>query len=393
MHDINKEKIDQAIKYLNEQNIDMWIIFSSEGSDPSLPLITGTKTVGKTFFIFTKDGDKIALCSNIDAQESEQSGLFDEVIKYTDAGQLLKESVSKYNPNKIAINYSTEDNLCDGLTMGRYRWMAKALGEELSSRFVSSESFLSKLRAIKSDKELQRIQKAIDITLDIYDEVFTNTRAGMTEYEIGQMFIAGMEKRGVCEGISKKMAMPIVMKERFAHRSPGDIVINEGDFLIMDFSVDYQGYVSDIARTIYFLKKGETKPPEGMQKMFDAIHGAISAGFNAIKPGVKGYEVDAAARGHLLNNNLPEITHATGHQIGRACHDGGTILGPLWKRYEKAANMTVEEGMVFTLEPTVIRQDDYSAIVEENLVVTKDGARYLSRRQDEIILIGEGGKI
>ncbi len=389
MHQINQEKINQAIKSLKEQNIDMWIIFSAEGSDPALPLVVGVKTVGKTFFIFTKEGEKIALCSNIDAQESEQSGLFDKVIKYDDPAVILKEMVEHFDPKTIALNYSVEDNLCDGLTVGKMRWLESALGEDLSKRFVSSDSFLPQLRSIKTEGEIELLKKAIDITTDIYNCVFDQLKVGMTEYEVGQLFVKEMEKRDVVNGNSKKLDMPMVLKERLAHRGPGDAVIEPGDFLVMDVSVDYQGYVSDIARTVYFLKEGETQAPPEVQDTFDAIHSAISAAFEAMKPGMKGYEIDGIARQHLLDHGMPEITHATGHQIGRATHDGGTLLGPRWARYGRAPYMEIETGMVFTLEPTVLRPDGgFSAIVEENLVMTEKGAQYLSRRQDELIVIG-----
>ncbi len=388
MSNVNKEKIMQSIKYLHEENIDMWIIYSSEGSDPSLPLITGIKTVGRSAFIFTKDGGKYSLCSKIDAQESEDSGLFDEVIKYDEGLEKeLKNLVEKINPNKIALNYSKNDNLCDGLTEGRYRWLKKVLGEEYSNRFVSSEDFLSKLRSIKTEEEINRIKKAIDITIDIYEEVFKRLRVGLTEYEVGQIFIEEMEKRNVVNGLTKELTMPMVLKERIAHRDPGDAVIERGDFLIMDFSVNYEGYVSDIARTAYFLKKGENKAPKLMEDSFKAVYEAISKAKKTIKPGMKGYEIDKIAREHLTSKGMPEITHATGHQIGRATHDGGTLLGPKWERYGKAPYGKIEAGMVFTLEPTILRQDDYSILTEENILVKENGAEFLSKRQEGIVLI------
>ena len=98
--------------------------------------------------------------------------------------------------------------------------------------------------------------------------------------------------------------------------------------------------------------------------------------------------VDAASRAYIWDRGLPDITHGTGHQIGRSVHDGGTGLFPRWERYGKAAYLPCEEGMVFTLEPTIFLGDgDCNLIVEENVVVTKDGARWLSRRQEELVLI------
>lgn len=394
MNTILKQKLDQAIGYLNEYNVDLWLTYASEGSDPAVSLLFGVKTVGKTFFLLTKSGKKYSICSIIDAQEIENTGLFDEVIKYQgDPAENLKELVYTLNPNKIALNYSKLDNLCDGLTIGRYRYLEKALGEDYSRRFISSEPMLQMVRSIKSSEEIRTIQKAIDITLKIYDEVFEEIHAGMTEYQVGELFVKGMVKYGVTHAVNKDLSMPIVMKERISHREPGMAVIEPGDFLIMDFGVDYNGYCSDISRTIYFLKEGETDAPERFKDIFDAAYNAISAAFDAAKPGVEGWTVDAAARSYLLSRGMPEITHATGHQIGQYEHDGGAMFAPKWERYGDAAYGKIQAGMTLTLEPTILNPDgDFSVLCEEDILITETGAEFLSTRQNSLFLVPFRGR-
>ena len=122
--------------------------------------------------------------------------------------------------------------------------------------------------------------------------------------------------------------------------------------------------------------------------LFDAAHGAISAAFAAAKPGAKGFEVDAAARSHLTSRGLPEITHATGHQVGRYEHDGGAMLAPQWKRYGNAPFGTLEKNMIFTLEPTILLEEgDFSVLCEEDILITESGAEFLSSRQTELVLV------
>ncbi len=388
MSEVNKQKLQQASEYLRDNNIDLWLIFASEGSDPAVKLLTGLKTVGRTAFLITKENKKYAVCSIIDAQESEESGLFDQVYKYqNNLPEVLKQLIEKLNPNKIAINYSVDDNLCDGLTVGRYRWLKKNIGLEICKKFVSSEKILQKIRSIKTPKEIDTIREAIRITQEIYDVVFSKLKVGMTEYQVGEIFLEEMSRRGVVEAGSKELVMPIVMKERIAHRAPGNAVLQKGDFLIMDFGIDFQGYCSDIARTVYFLKDGETKAPKAIQEKFDAAHEAITRASQAIHPGVIGYEVDQVAREYLLSVGMPEITHATGHQLGQFEHDGGAMFAPRWERYGNAPYGMIEENMVLTLEPTILNDNDYSILCEEDILVTKTGAEFLSKRQDELILI------
>lgn len=382
------EKLRQCTRYLEEFDIDVWLVFTGDGEDPCLPLITGLGTVGMGFFLFTRHHGRIAICHSIDAQDLVESELFDEVVPYaTDPGATLREQMSKIQPKTCALNYSIGDNLSDGLTTGRYRWLLAQLGDSFAGEFVSSEPFLSRLRAVKSKTEIETIREAISLTQAIYADVFRTLRVGMSEIDVGQLFVHGMSERQLVNAIDRTCSMPIVMKERIAHRAPSVAMIVPGDLLIMDFSVDYRGYASDIARTVYFAKPGETVPPKPMLDVFEAIHTAISLAAEALRPGVQGYEVDAVARDYLKSQGLPDITHSTGHQLGRQVHDGGTILGPRWPRYGTAPFGEVLEGMVFTLEPTVFLDDGRHFIVEENVVVTANGAEFLSRRQDQLFVI------
>jgi Xaa-Pro aminopeptidase len=387
---IYKEKVEQSIKYLTESQVDAWLIYTSEGSDPCLPLIPGVNTVGPGVFLFTQNKGCYAVCSSIDAQDIEESEVFDEVIKHeVSLENSLKELMRKLSLKKIALNYSLEEPLADGLTTGRYRWLMRVLGEFQDIEFVSSEPFLTRLRSIKSTAEITAIQTAIDITIEIYEDVFKNLRPGMSEIEAGDLFVTEMNKRDVVNGVDRTPSRPIVMKENIAHRPPSEVIIEKGDLVIFDFSVEYQGYVSDIARTVYFLKDGETKPPEHIINTFNTIHQAISIAKEGMMPGKKGYEIDKIARDHYVNNGYPEISHATGHQIGRDVHDGGVLLGPTWERYGQAPYGELEVGMVFTIEPTIFMEENIHFIVEENVLITEKGAKWLSKRQNECICISE----
>jgi Xaa-Pro aminopeptidase len=387
-HRLNQEKIIQAKVYLQEMGIDCWLIKTKEGSDPCMPLLFGLSIVGDAILMVTPTST-LAITSSIDAQDVRESGLFDEVLTYSRSGlaQLLLATVQRINPKRIALNYSKTNHLSDGLTVGSYRKLLAMLTDTYATRVESSEPFLQKLRSIKSPLEVAYIQQAIDITLDIYDEVFTKVRKGMTEIEIGELFVQGMIARNVVSGITRKLTPPIVMNHHIAHRPPGNSILKEGDYLIFDFSVDYKGYCSDIARTCYVLKEGETEASESMRKAFETIYEAINRAMAALKVGAIGKDVDHVARQHILDCGYQNIFHAVGHQVGRDVHDGGTILGPEKKSYRNASLGVIEEGMVFAIEPTILYEDGPAIISEENVLVTAQGAKLLSRRQEALVLI------
>lgn len=233
MYETQREKMDQAIEFLKEEQIDVWLIYTSESSDPCLPLVTGVKTVGPGAFIFTKEDEKVAIVSSIDAQDVEESGLFNEVIKYTSGlSEPLQAFIRQVNPSKIALNKSKNEHLADGLTEGRFRWIKDNLQSVFQGEYVSSEPFLSKLRSVKTDTEIKRVKKAIDLTLEIYENIFKQLKAGMSEKEMGQLFVEELEKRSLVNGIDRKLSMPVVMKDRIAHRGPSDRKVEKGDLVI-----------------------------------------------------------------------------------------------------------------------------------------------------------------
>jgi Xaa-Pro aminopeptidase len=172
-----------------------------------------------------------------------------------------------------------------------------------------------------------------------------------------------------------------------AHYQPTDRKVEKGHVLNMDFGVRYDGYCSDLQRTFYILEDGETAAPEEVQKGFKAITTAIELSRKVMEPGVLGWQVDSIARNHLLSEGYDEFPHGLGHQVGRFAHDGTALLGPTWEKYGGKPYEPIEVGMVFTLEPRLKVPGRGVVTIEEMVVVTETGAKYLSTPQTELILI------
>jgi hypothetical protein len=130
---------------LREMGVDCYLILTSEGSDPVTKFIPGVGTVGAGAFAFTKEGKRYALSTKIDAQDIEESGLFDSVVKYDSFERALKELMRAISPRVIALNQSMGDPRCDGLTVGRRRWLSVAMPEGMEYQTVSSDRFLPAL--------------------------------------------------------------------------------------------------------------------------------------------------------------------------------------------------------------------------------------------------------
>jgi Xaa-Pro aminopeptidase len=390
---MEKEKVAQAIDILNETGTDLWMVIDKESevlSDPVMDFIIGTGVTWLSFFMFFKTGEKYAIVGNLDIEKIKRLEIFEEIFAYKGSPKddLLK-LLNRFSPKTIAINYSIDSPTADGLTYGRYLKLMELLeGTNFKDRLVSAEDIIAKLRGRKSPEEVRRIKKAIDITLDIYDKVTTHVKPGMTEKEVAQ-FITDERKKTGFEPAWEEDHCPSVFagpQETGAHSGPTDKVLEPGQVFNTDFGVVYEKYCSDLQRTWYILKEGETEAPEQVMKGFNTIVKSIQLAFEALKPGVKGFDVDKITRDYIVSRGYKAFEHALGHQVGRSAHDGAALLGPDWERYGKLPFIPLEEGQVFTIEPRLYLEQGVVTI-EEMVVITKDGAEWLSEPQKEIYLI------
>jgi Xaa-Pro aminopeptidase len=137
----------------------------------------------------------------------------------------------------------------------------------------------------------------------------------------------------------------------------------------------------------YVLEKGQVAPPDDVLQVWEHTRGALLAGAAALKPGVAGWEVDQAARSYLTSRGLPEYMHAFGHNLGRAAHDGGGLLGPRWERYGRTPYRQVQAGNVFAIELNAPAPGRGWISLEENVLVTDRGAEWLSTPQTELLIV------
>jgi Xaa-Pro aminopeptidase len=148
----------------------------------------------------------------------------------------------------------------------------------------------------------------------------------------------------------------------------------------MDLGVQVEGYCSDLQRVWYFLRPGELEPPAEVMRAFAAVAGAIQTASGLVRPGVPGWEVDAAARSYLTKAGYPEFPHALGHSVGRSAHDGGTGFYPRWDRYGGKPYGRLAAGGIYTLELGVRSPVGYIGL-EEMIAITEDGCEWLSEPQ------------
>lgn len=389
-----QEKQAQLDALLDSMQADCWIVYCREGSDPSTVLYVGYPMIGESAFFFTRDRKKIAVVANYDEAAAREVGVFDDVLAYGLDGieDPFREVMARLAPRTIALNYSQDDFLVDGLTHGLFLRLQELIGDpSLQERAISAVPILVPLRARKSPEELRRLQIAIDTTQKIFDEIRDFVRPGMTELEVGA-FIHDRQVHYGTPGAFGDGAIVASGDQGVGHRMPGPYPIRAGDVLIVDMGVTYKGYTSDFTRTFYLLAPGETQPPEAFQQQFAIAHDATHKAIAAIKPGALGHEIDHIAREHIRACGLEPYANALGHQIGRLAHDGGGLLSPLVPRYGNKGLVPLEAGNVFTVEPFIYSRTTADGAppigLEEDVLVTDDGVRSLTDPQHALICIG-----
>lgn len=394
---IRRDRLNVLLpKIMKEQKVEAWLTFTRENTtDPLMPVLGVEHIVARGAFLFSrKDGKfrKLAIAASYDVDPIEKSGLYDEVISYRSEGVKphLRKAIDDLDPANIAINYSRDVSIADGLTMGLRNYLDEALGSH-TNKFVSSERLIVSLLGRKLPEEIAALEKAAIGTQQILREALTSkqVKPGVTtENDLNDWMMARAGELGFGVAFTS-----VVVGPQRGHSDPTDRVIERGDVIRIDWGASYGGYCADIQRTAYVLKEGETTAPAWLQKLWSATLAANRAAAAALKPGNTGNDVDQAGRSSLVDAGYPEYPHGSGHAIGLKVHDVGPMLGPDWpERYGDPVFFKIEPDQVFAIEPLIYIHPeeidyDFHTSLEEDMVVTGDGARYIGTPQTDLILI------
>ena len=390
------KKLTQASEIMSGLGIDAWLIFCRETAlnpDPATELLWDLAVIWPAAFVICADGRRFATAVVHDVPTLQRTGLFSEILPFEKVPEeTLPTLLQHLDPANIALNYSEENVAADGLSHGLFLRLLRMLADTpLSERFCSAEKLIGLLRQRKLDCEMRRLLTAAETADGIFSAFGERLHPGLSETEMADLFREQMTALGVEPSWDAHMCPNINAGPNTGrgHMGPRpDVVIERGHILNVDFGVKQAGYSSDQQRMWYLLREGETNAPAAVQEPFDAVVGAIQAGFRALQPGIPGCKVDAAARAYLVSRGYPEYLHALGHNVGRYAHDGGeAMLCPPWPSYGARAHNLLEHNQLLTLELGIWTDDGYFGLEEEALI-TEDGARWFWPPQTELRLIG-----
>lgn len=232
------------------------------------------------------------------------------------------------------------------------------------------------LRLRKEPSEIALMREAVQVTEEALQRLIEQVRPGMTERQIAsRLSVALLEAGG--EAIPFE---PIVLSGPNAalpHGVPGNREVQAGEVLLLDFGTSVGGYLSDITRTFVVGRQ----PDSRLREIYEVVKEANAAGRSVAGPGVPCQEVDRAARRVIETAGWgPYFIHRTGHGIGLEGHEGPYMV--------EGNAEPLDVGMAFTVEPGIYIPGEFGVRIEDDLIITPDGAESLTAFERSLMVIG-----
>lgn len=231
---------------------------------------------------------------------------------------------------------------------------------------------INKLRMIKDEEEMEYIRKAQEIAESAFDDILGFIKEGVTEREIALELDRLMLEKGA-EGISFDTIALAGENTSMPHGVPSDKKVKNGEFVLMDFGAVYNGYHSDMTRTVCV-----GTPDEEMEKIYNIVLTAQEKAIAAAKAGISGKELDGIARRHICDAGYGEyFGHSLGHGVGLEIHEQPNAA----PSYEK----NLEKGTVITIEPGIYIAGKFGVRIEDFVILTENGCINLTKSAKNII--------
>ena len=253
------------------------------------------------------------------------------------------------------------------------RWQKMKTAFPADTELVPAGKLLTELRSAKTEEELAVMQKAQDITDQVFEEICDFLHVGVTESEVAAQLTYLQMKHGA-EGNSFPPIVASGANGSMPHAIPTAKPIQKGEFVTMDFGCIYQGYCSDMTRTVAI-----GQPSDEMRRVYDAVLEAQLAGIAAAKAGVPGCDVHNAAWDVLKKYGYGDyFGHGFGHSLGIEIHESPNA--------NRANTKPLPAGAVLSAEPGVYLPGKFGVRTEDVIFLTETGNRILTHAPKHLII-------
>lgn len=269
---------------------------------------------------------------------------------------------------RISIGFENEE-----ISYKQYKAFEESLGEVAS--LVCLDNKVNVLRMVKDSYEIECIAKAESIGDEAFNHIIEFIEAGMTEKQVALELEYTMKSLGA-SGLSFDTIAASGPNSSLPHAQPSDRVLQDGDFLTLDFGCIYDGYCSDMTRTVYI---GE-EPNKKQYDVYATVLKAQREALKLVKPGARCSDIDACARNIIAEAGYGDyFGHGLGHSVGLYIHEE--------PRCSRKCDTILEVGMTMTIEPGIYLPGEFGVRIEDLVVVTEDGYRNLAFSEKNLFLL------
>jgi Xaa-Pro aminopeptidase len=297
-------------------------------------------------------------------QAGQQAPDFTVVRHERDILQCVGEEVKKQGVKRLAFEQ-------DYVTYALYQKLAGCTqGVEL----VPVQGMIEELRLIKTPEEIKVIKEAAHIADQAFAHILEFIKPGVTERQVANELEFTMRRLGATAS-SFDTIVASGPRSALPHGVATDKSIQSGELVTLDFGAYYQGYCSDITRTI-----AVGKPDPKLEEIYSIVLKAQLNGVQNIRPGMRGIEGDALTREIIREAGFAEyFGHGTGHGVGLEIHEGPTL--------SPRGEQKLEPGMVVTVEPGIYLPGLGGVRIEDDVVITEQGCDVLTSSPKEFIIL------
>jgi Xaa-Pro aminopeptidase len=310
-----------------------------------------------TVLIMPSEGETCIVAPELEALKVRQSARVDRVLSYRDEqgpSGALHDALSGIGGRRFAFEYRS-------MRMQEFELIKEAAGQ---FEYSDAGSLFASLRMVKNERELANMLKACAMVEAGMESALRAIRPDVSELEVQLAIERDLRTLGV--GGAIRMSVASGPRSGLAHNGTSTRVITEGDLVWVDLMVSHDAYWADITRTF---PVGQVSPE--LQQIYQVVLEAQQAARERARPGMTGSEIDAIARGIIESRGFGEyFTHRTGHGIGLEIHEEPYVVA--------SAQMPLEAGMTFTIEPGVYLPGKGGVRIEDDVLLVPGGARSLT---------------
>ncbi len=352
-------KLEKVREAMNESGLDGMLI-----TNPTNRRYMSGFTGSEGVLLISQHEAKIIVDFRYFSQVKDEVADF-EIVE--SSRQLLKQTTVEANNMKIKkLGYEEDD-----LTCSLYRKYKESLG---MIELCPVSGLVEKVRMVKTAEECQTLREAAAIADDAFNHIQGYIHEGITEKEIATEMEFYMRKKGA-ESSSFDMIVVSGTRTALPHGKPTDKKVEKGDMITLDFGALYQGYRSDITRTIAV---GE--PSDQLKEVYQIVLDAQLSCIDSIRPGMKCGEVDKGARNPIERSGYGDyFGHGTGHGIGLDIHEGPSVSGN--------SEEVLQPGMVITVEPGIYIPGVGGVRIEDDVLITDKGYEVLTKSSKELLIL------